>query len=240
MTSSGNCRCGQGGHAGDLRPEPEAAKELRASLLAAKSRGDTLWRGLSIASLFAPGGGKMFGVMRARAGGEIVWRYAFSGQIERKWIWPGWVGPIFDAQAWMDLESKHDAQIKVLTERIKQASPGSAALRELKQRRKAQSHQLLDAYLDLYQVHALNGSVAPIRALFGGRPPTGAGDCCAPKLLAAAVREDLSVLGISEIFLGASPRSGARVCGEISVPCTPKCVPMLDFILCPAAEHLHG
>lgn len=228
-----NCRCEKGGHRDELVAEPGAAQALRNELLAAKSNKAQHWRGIEIQPLFEPGGGKMFGVMRATRNGKAYWRYAFSGQVGKAWEIDGWVPPIFDAKAWKALERRHDPKIQALTARINRGENP----RELGQQRKALSNSLLDAYLELYWVRAFNGASAPIAALYPTpRPPTGAGDCCAPKLLDAAIREGLQVQSLTEVFLGAAPMSKARQCGEISAPCLPKCAPLLDYILCPNAQ----
>lgn len=226
---------GPGNASLELKAEVDAALALRDQILRARQEGQGTWRGIALDPLFAPGGGKMFGVMRALDGAQEVWRYAFSGQIQRAWILPGWAPPLFEVARWLELEQSYDRKLKALTEAIRRAPVQTQG--QLKLERKALSHELLDAYLNLYEVPALNGARAGIRALFGGkRPPTGTGDCCAPKLLAMAAREKLTLLGLSEIFIGASPRSANRVCGEVSTPCVPKCVPLLDFMLCPKAE----
>lgn len=178
----------------------------------------------------------MFGVMRARRAGVQQLRFAFSGQIDGAWLLEGWAPPLFDVPAWRALERDHDPAIQALTKKLDKTREDAPERAGLLAERKAKSHALLDAYLDLYEVPALAGAKAGIRALFGAkRPPTGSGDCCAPKLLASAAREGLEVLGLSEIFLGAGPRSGSRVCGDISEPCQARCAPILDFMLCPKA-----
>lgn len=220
-----------------LRPEPEAARALRESMLGAYRSGQSTWRGICLANLHRVGGGKMFGVMRARDDAGEQWRFAFSGQIDGRWALDGWEPPLFAVQDWRALERAHDPEIQELTRIIDSLPSGSAARQGLLAQRKAKSHALLDAYIDLYEVPALAGGKSGLAALFGGkRPPTGAGDCCAPKLLACAAREGLEVLGLSEIFLGASPRSGTRVCGTISPPCKARCGPILDFMLGPCSE----
>lgn len=179
----------------------------------------------------------MFGVMRARQAGIQQLRFAFSGQIDGAWLLEGWAPPLFDVPAWRALERAHDPAIQALTTAIDKLARDAPERAGLLTQRKAKSHALLDAYLDLYEVPALAGAKVGIRTLFGAkRPPTGSGDCCAPKLLARAAVEGLEVLGLSEIFLGASPRSGSRACGDISEPCQARCAPLLDFMLCPKAK----
>lgn len=215
------------------------AEALRAEYQQAVARGQSRWRGVDIEALQRPGGGKMFGVMRARdpGSGEQSLHYAFSGQLEGDWSREGWVGPIFDEARWRALEAEQDPQIKAFNAQIEAAAPGSSQRAELKAQRKAKSLALLDAYLDLYEIRALSGARCNVRELFGGkRPPTGTGDCCAPKLLALAVDSGLEVQALSEIFLGSPGPSKTRVDGEVYPPCAPKCGPILDFVLCAAAQ----
>lgn len=229
-------RCDLQAQAQALPSAPDAALALRESMLSARQAGRAHWRGICLASLHRPGGGKMFGVMHARSLRGEQWRFAFSGQIDGAWELPGWEAPLFDVGAWRALERAHDPVIQALTKKINSLPVDDPTRAQLLAERKAKSHALLDAYIDLYEVPSLAGVKTGLRALFGGkRPPTGAGDCCAPKLLASAAKEGLVPLGLSEIFLGASPRSGSRVCGSISVPCQARCGPILDFMLCPKA-----
>lgn len=219
-----------------LVSEPQAARRLRESMLQAQNAGCPRWRGICLESLLRPGGGKMFGVMRARLAGVEQWRFAFSGQIDGHWELDGWAPPLFDVARWRKLERTHDPEIQALTKAIASLAPEHPGRAKLLAERKAKSHALLDAYIDLYRIPALAGAVSGLRELFGGkRPPTGSGDCCAPKLLACAAREGLELVGLSEIYLGGSSRSGDRVCGTISPPCKPRCGPILNFMLCPDA-----
>lgn len=229
--------CDPRSHAQALPSEETAAMALRESMLSALRAGQPSWRGICLSKLHCVGGGKMFGVMRARRAGVEQLRFAFSGQIDGLWELDGWAPPLFDVPAWLALEQAFEPEIKALTRKLDRLAPENPERAELMAERKAKSHALLDAYIDLYEIPALAGATSGLRSLFGGkRPPTGSGDCCAPKLLASAAREGLELLGLSEIFLGGSPRSGARVCGSISVPCKARCGPILNFMLDPNAR----
>jgi tRNA pseudouridine32 synthase/23S rRNA pseudouridine746 synthase len=59
--------------------------------------------------------------------------------------------------------------------------------------------------------------------------PAGAGDCCAPKLLADAARQDLTPLAIAEIFVGDTTMKKE---GEFYDACKDRCQPVLGFMLC--------
>lgn len=68
-------------------------------------------------------------------------------------------------------------------------------------------------------------------------PPSGAGDCCAPKLIQAAIQQGWAVESLAEIWFGAAPPSGRREHGSFHGACAEKCQPLLGFMLCglPAA-----
>lgn len=62
-------------------------------------------------------------------------------------------------------------------------------------------------------------------------PPSGAGDCCAPKLLQYALIHDLQPLALAEFWIGASPKNELRQEGFFYAPCSSRCVPILRWML---------
>ena len=62
-------------------------------------------------------------------------------------------------------------------------------------------------------------------------PPSGAGECCAPRLLQAAYRECLQPLCMAEFWVGASPVDEVRHDGHYSPACNSKCRPILRHML---------
>ncbi len=65
----------------------------------------------------------------------------------------------------------------------------------------------------------------------GTRPPSGAGDCAAPKLLAQAYREGLRPLALAEFWWGPPPLSGGRIEGAFYPACRDKCGPLLPWMM---------
>lgn len=63
-------------------------------------------------------------------------------------------------------------------------------------------------------------------------PPSGAGECCAPRLLQAAYREGLQPLCMAEFWVGASPKDEIRHEGHFYPACNSKCRPILRHMLC--------
>ena len=62
-------------------------------------------------------------------------------------------------------------------------------------------------------------------------PPSGAGECCAPKLLQAAYKEGLRPLCMAEFWVGASPVDEIRRDGHFYPACNSKCRPILRHML---------
>ena len=61
-------------------------------------------------------------------------------------------------------------------------------------------------------------------------PPSGAGECCAPKLLQYALMHGLQPLALAEFWVGAPSKTEIRQEGAFYAPCSGKCVPILRFM----------
>lgn len=62
-------------------------------------------------------------------------------------------------------------------------------------------------------------------------PPSGAGECCAPRLLQAAYNEGLQPLCMAEFWVGDSPRDELRQEGHFYPACNSRCKPILGHML---------
>ena len=62
-------------------------------------------------------------------------------------------------------------------------------------------------------------------------PPSGAGECCAPKLLQYAFAHGMKPLALAEFWVGASPKTEIRREGVFYAPCSGRCVPVLRHML---------
>lgn len=62
-------------------------------------------------------------------------------------------------------------------------------------------------------------------------PPSGAGECCAPRLLQYAFQHGYRPLAIAEFWYGTSPVGECRREGDYYPACQGKCRPILDFML---------
>lgn len=103
---------------------------------------------------------------------------------------------------------------------------------QLKQQRRDLSKRLHDQVFDSYRLHNSLGEVATVRSLFDGKnPPSGTGDCAAPKLLQFAFNHQLKPLALAEFWWGEPPATGVRHHGNLYSPCRGKCHPILPFML---------
>lgn len=62
-------------------------------------------------------------------------------------------------------------------------------------------------------------------------PPSGAGECCAPKLLQYAFSHNLKPIAMAEFWIGAPSKTEVRQEGVFYPPCSGKCVPILRHML---------
>jgi hypothetical protein len=190
---------------------------------------------LGTAPLFGPDRGKMFGVLECLApDGTTVILYAFSGQYLGSWLVEGWVPPLFDTLDFLSLTADKELQIKQLGQMIEQEVPHSGNWLAQRQKRRLLSRVLMREIHNLYSLSNFRGETAGLAAAFCGSTgiPTGTGDCCAPKLLNFAAKNNLRPLGIHEFFWGRENRAGGYRHGAFTSSCAEKCQPILGFMLC--------
>lgn len=72
---------------------------------------------------------------------------------------------------------------------------------------------------------------AQIAKITDGRPPAGAGECAAPKLLQFAFLNDLKPICMAEFWWGESPKSEIRIHEHYYPACRGKCEPILGHML---------
>lgn len=109
------------------------------------------------------------------------------------------------------------------------------SLKELKHQRKQQSNALQQWLFDQYNFLNINGEQKNVLDIFRNRvidtPPSGTGDCAAPKLLQYAFANDLTPICMAEFWWGKSPSSEIRKHGYFYPACRGKCEPILGHML---------
>jgi tRNA pseudouridine32 synthase/23S rRNA pseudouridine746 synthase len=159
---------------------------------------------------FAPGAGKMFGVLVARdRAGEIGFLRGFSGMVGGRWFIDGYAPPLFDVVARDAFWPAGEAELGVMTRRIGETT--GMERRALVLRRRSRSRDLWARLMRTYRCADAKGIVRTVEDLFAPvAAPGGAGDCAGPKLVGWAYALGLRPLALAEIWWGASSRESNR------------------------------
>jgi tRNA pseudouridine32 synthase / 23S rRNA pseudouridine746 synthase len=134
-----------------------------------------------------------------------------------------------DKAARRRLEAAHERARRDL---LSQGGGLELRLEALNERRRSLSARLMQEIHDTYVLRNARGQRRRLRELFApAEPPSGAGDCAAPKLLARAHALGLQPLALAELWWGAPPAAGGRSAGRFYPACKGKCGPLLPFLL---------
>ena len=105
-------------------------------------------------------------------------------------------------------------------------------LNRLKKERKSRSNALQKQLFDQYQFLNADGQLKSLLQIFDeNKPPAGAGDCAAPKLLQYAFQNNYKPLAMGEFWWGNPPKSQLRTEGRFYPACAGKCKPILGHML---------
>ena len=115
------------------------------------------------------------------------------------------------------------------------ASATRRHLEALKERRRADSEKLQQWLFDHFMVSNAEGESRSLSEIFAATPlavpPSGAGECCAPKLLQYAYLQGWKPLEIAEFWYGHPKDGEVRIHGEHYPACRGKCLPVLSWML---------
>ncbi len=233
-------RCPESGKDLSIGPTARVIAEARSLRTYLDERSQTE-DGFTSAHLREPAAGKMFGVMVvANAGGHLGTLRAFSGEWDESWVAPaGWVPSPGRLQDYAEARRETEDRVAELTRQIDEfkARPTSKPIRrqieEIKIDRGRLSRDLTDKIHAAYRFENALGETLPMTDVQTGspRPPTGMGDCCAPKLLQAATRLGLAPKGMVEFWWGPPSAMFPRQEGTFYGSCEQKCYPILGFLL---------
>ena len=131
---------------------------------------------------------------------------------------------------------ENDKEIHELTEKINEltlVNKSSSERKELIQKRTKLTDESLIKVFSLYTFTNYKHnkiSLTEIISLHGGHlPPTGTGDCCAPKLLSYAFENNLEPVSMDEVYFGPDTKNKAN--GISYSPCDERCGYILPSIL---------
>ena len=111
----------------------------------------------------------------------------------------------------------------------------SNQLATLKKKRKSKSNGLQQLLFDQYNFLNISGEKRNVIDIFRNRvidiPPSGTGDCAAPKMLQYAFANGYTPVAMAEFWWGKSPNSEIRKHGNFYPACRGKCEPVLGHML---------
>lgn len=111
----------------------------------------------------------------------------------------------------------------------------NAQIKALEQQRKERSRSLqywLFSHFEMLNAEGERRSLVDIFAETAFKePPSGAGECCEPKLLQYAYAHQLKPLNIAMFWYGGHPQSEIRHHGQFYPACSGKCKPILRWML---------
>lgn len=160
--------------------------------------------------------GKMFGVLVCKE--ETL--AAFSAKLDGSYYHNGFVPPVYEMTTPPIGTSKTESQ------RLQRLL--FANYRFLNGRGESK---------DALEIFQNEQPIIPAEEWFDGNksvnslPPSGAGECCAPKLLQYAYIHNLLPIALAEFWIGASPANEIRREGMFYVPCSGRCAPILRHML---------
>ncbi len=105
----------------------------------------------------------------------------------------------------------------------------------MKEKRRADSEALQNWLFSNFKVLNACGESRSLSEIFADTPmgvaPSGAGECCAPKLLQAAYLQGLTPVAIAEYWYGKPKGGEVRLHGAYYPACRGKCLPVLSWML---------
>ncbi|WP_343747865.1 pseudouridine synthase [Fluviicola sp.] len=131
-----------------------------------------------------------------------------------------------------DFTDSNKTAIRLLEEKL---GAFEQQLEFLKEKRKNMSNALQKDIFDSYYFLNSRKEQRSLQSIFQNtidhKPPAGAGECAAPKLLQFAFEHNFKPVCLGEFWWGASPKSEVRVHKQTYPACRGKCEPILGHML---------
>lgn len=178
--------------------------------------------------------GKMLGVMVAEdSAGRVGFLFGFSGLVGDSTRLEGFVPPIFDMRGGLFVDDEE--AISAVSRAIEVCDSEGGDSAALRGERSRMSQALQRRIFESYVVVNGLGEERSMADIFEQRyrrlPPSGAGECAAPKLLHYALTNSLRPLQMGEFWVGDSTKGELRLDGQFYGACLGKCKPILEFVL---------
>lgn len=130
------------------------------------------------------------------------------------------------------LKKRHKTILEPLMKEIEDVRSNISSLKE---RRRCESEALQKWLFDNFRVLNAEGTYISLSDIFAETqlriPPSGAGECCAPKLLHAAYRRRWRPVAMAEYWHGRTKGGAVRRHAEYYPACRGKCLPILSRML---------
>ncbi len=130
------------------------------------------------------------------------------------------------------LKKRMAAALQPFECKLKEAEAQLAAIKE---KRRSDSEELQKWLFDNFRVLNALGEYRSLSEIFAETPlripPSGAGECCAPKLLQAAYMQGWRPLSMAEYWYGLPKEGEVRIHGNHYPACRGKCLPVLSWML---------
>lgn len=130
------------------------------------------------------------------------------------------------------LKRRLTADLEPLAARLKDAESRLAAMKE---KRRSDSEALQKWLFSNFTLLNARGEIRSLAEIFEETtmmiPPSGAGECCAPKLLQAAYLRGWHPESMAEYWYGRPKDGEVRIHGEHYPACRGKCLPVLGWML---------
>ncbi|MGM0477850.1 MAG: pseudouridine synthase [Bacteroidota bacterium] len=135
----------------------------------------------------------------------------------------------------LHLKAMRSSQQRELDALQSQLETYTDKINALKTERAERSANLQNRLFDAYQFLNKQKKQQSLLPIFEStafrRPPAGAGECAAPKLLQYAFKNDLEPIAMGEFWWGAPPKTRIRRHGHFYPACQGKCAPILNHML---------
>ena len=184
--------------------------------------------------------GKMFGILVVESEKTLGYLCTFSGKL-RDNIYPSFFVPsLFDLATNNNFLNKGMTELSEIGNRIKNLeseniNENSQEIFDLKETRRIKSIGLQEELFNQYNFLDSQGATKNLFAIFEdfnkGKPPSGAGECSAPKLLHYAYKNNMKPLAIAEFWWGKATLSEGKQHKEFYPACKDKCLPILSYML---------